>query len=160
MHHMRNGEPVVEEGSELPPSGSPLYYARVRLLAGVPARIVLLASRTGPAARPATGCLRGLSVLARAVSRRAFGSWTTPGWASARVFAPAHVAFPLLGLGRHPEFVFRSSIPRPSMPLFTLHPAPRGTQRKTQGQDGSLLLSCGALFIPDYTPVYPDDCSC
>src|SRR5881227_290165 len=34
------------------------------------------------------------------------------------------------------------------MPLSTLHPAPRGTQRKTRGQDGSLLLSCGALSSP------------
>src|SRR5207248_10588700 len=34
------------------------------------------------------------------------------------------------------------------MPLSTLHPAPRGTERKTRGQDGSLLLSCGALSSP------------
>src|SRR5580698_5820470 len=34
------------------------------------------------------------------------------------------------------------------MPLSTLHPAPRGTQRKTRGQDGLLLLSCGALSSP------------
>jgi hypothetical protein len=35
-----------------------------------------------------------------------------------------------------------------SMPLSTLHPAPRGTRRKTRGQDGSLLLSRGALSSP------------
>src|SRR5207248_3596988 len=34
------------------------------------------------------------------------------------------------------------------MPLSTLHPAPRGTERKTRGQDGSLLLSCGSLSSP------------
>src|SRR5438067_7003980 len=34
------------------------------------------------------------------------------------------------------------------MPLSTLHPAPHGTQRQTRGQDGSLLLSCGALSSP------------
>src|SRR5260370_6658172 len=34
------------------------------------------------------------------------------------------------------------------MPLSMLHPAPHGTQRKTRGQDGSLLLSCGALSSP------------
>src|SRR3984957_8788469 len=50
--------------------------------------------------------------------------------------------------GRHPGCVFRSSIPGPSVPLSTLHPAPRGTQRKARGQDGSLLLSCGALSSP------------
>jgi hypothetical protein len=98
--------------------------------------------------RISPGCRRGLSVLARAVSRRAYGSWTTPGLAAARAYAPASVAFPLEAHGRRPEFVFRSSIPRPSMPLSTLHPAPHGTQRKTRGQDGSLLLSCGALSSP------------
>ena len=94
------------------------------------------------------GCRRGLSVLARAVSRRAYGSWTTPGLTTTRVYAASSVAFPLHALGRRPVFVFRSSIPRPSMPLSTLHPAPRGAQRKTRGQDGSLLLSCGALSSP------------
>jgi len=98
--------------------------------------------------RISPGCRRGLSVLARAVSRRAFGSWTTPGLAAARAYAPASVAFPLQAHGRRPEFVFRSSIPRPSMPLSTLHPVPHGTQRQTRGQDGSLLLSCGALSSP------------
>lgn len=58
------------------------------------------------------------------------------------------VAFPLGAHGRHPDWVFRSSIPRPPMPLSTLHLAPRGTRRKTRGQDGSLLLSCGALSSP------------
>lgn len=94
------------------------------------------------------GCRRGLSVLARAVSRRAHGSWTTPGLMAARVIVPISVAFPLQAHGRRPNCVFRSSIPGPSMPLSTLHPAPRGTQRKTRGQDGSLLLSCGALSSP------------
>src|SRR5207237_10753043 len=77
-----------------------------------------------------------------------FGSWTTPGLAAARACAPASVAFPLQAHGRYPEVVFRSSIPRPSMPLSTLHPVPHGTRRKTRGQDGSLLLSCGALSSP------------
>ena len=125
------------------------YYARVRLLAGAPARIALLASRTGPAAGLATGCPRGLSVLVRVVSRRAYGSWTTPGLTeTTRVCVSASVAFPWQALGRRPVFAFRSSIPRPSMPLSTLHPVPHGTQRKTRGQDGSLLLSRGALSSP------------
>src|SRR5580692_1876964 len=94
------------------------------------------------------GCRRGLSVLARAVSRRAHGSWTTPGLMATRVIVPISVAFPLQAHGRRPNCVFRSSIPGPSMPLSTLHPAPRGTQRKTRGQDGLLLLSCGALSSP------------
>jgi hypothetical protein len=62
--------------------------------------------------------------------------------------SPSSVAFPLGAHGRHPDCAFRSSIPRPPMPLSTLHPAPRGTQRKTRGQDGSLFLSCRALSSP------------
>jgi hypothetical protein len=94
------------------------------------------------------GCRRGLSVLARVVSRRAPGSWTTPGLPGTRVCVPASVAFPLEAHGRRPKCAFRSSIPGPSMPLSTLHPAPRGARRKTRGQDGSLLLSCRALSSP------------
>ena len=99
--------------------------------------------------RLAPGWRRGLSVLVRAVSRRAHGSRTTPGTRPARdVFALRVVAFPIGAHGRHPKYAFRSSIPGPSMPLSTLHPAPRGAWRKTRGQDGSLLLSCGALSSP------------
>src|ERR1700691_967909 len=69
------------------------YYADVRLLAAVHARIVLwlpvpIRRLVGP------GCRRGLSVLARAVSRRAHGSWTTPGLSRTCVCVPASVAFP------------------------------------------------------------------
>src|ERR1019366_7637041 len=84
----------------------------------------------------------------RAVSRRAHGSRTTPGLSGTRVCVPASVAFPLQAHGRRPRYVFRSSIPGPSMPLSTLHPAPHGARRKTRGQDGSLLLSCGAPSSP------------
>src|SRR5581483_10111521 len=100
------------------------YYALVRLLADVHAQVVLLAFWTDPAAGYAAGYRRGLSVLARAVSRRAYGSWTTPGLAKSRNIVPVSVAFPWQALGRRPVFVFRSSIPRPSMPLSTLHPEP------------------------------------
>jgi hypothetical protein len=51
--------------------------------------------------------------------------------------------------------VFRSSIPCPPVPLFTLRAPPHDEPRKTRGQDGSLLLSCKTLsfstscrFIP------------
>jgi hypothetical protein len=50
---------------------------------------------------------------------------------------------------------FRSSIPCPPVPLFTLRLLSHDSLRKTQGQDGSLLLSCKTLsfstscrFIP------------
>src|SRR5260370_33991104 len=45
------------------------------------------------------------------------------------------------------------------VPLSTLRPRPRGHQRMTRGQDGSLLLACTAVasatpcrFIPALTP--------
>ena len=113
------------------------YYAVARLLPGVHVRITLLASRTDPQSCD-QGYQRGLSVLARVVSRRAHGSRTTPDPTATRVCVPVSVAFPLQAHGRHPDCVFRSSIPGPSMPLSTLHPVPHGTQRKTRGQDGSL----------------------
>ena len=69
------------------------YYADVRLLAGVHARVALLAFRADPVA-VGPGYRRGLSVLARAVSRRAYGSWTTPGLTKTRDLASANVAFP------------------------------------------------------------------
>jgi len=81
------------------------HYADVRLLAGVHARSVLLASRADPAAGN-SGCRRGLSVLV-----------------ACRDCVPPSVAFPLGVHGRHPDCVSRSSIPGPSMPLSTLHPA-------------------------------------
>ncbi len=61
------------------------------------------------------GCRRGLSVLARAVSRRAHGSRTTPDLSRTRDSVPASVAFPSGAHGRHPDCGFRSSIPGPSM---------------------------------------------
>jgi hypothetical protein len=79
-------------------------------------------------------CLRGLPVLVQKVSRRVWGlrlRRTVPGLALA---SRQHVAF------RQSESVgvliehFRSSIPSPPIPLFTLHCAPRGTQRKTRGR--------------------------
>ncbi len=124
------------------------YYVSVRLLARVPARIVLLASRAGPG----TGWSR---MPARSLGSRAC-SFSTCSWLSdyagsagrTRAIVLLSLAFPLGAHGRHPDCVFRSSIPGPSMPLSTLHPATHVTQRKTRGQDGSLLLSCGALSSP------------
>jgi hypothetical protein len=145
------GAPHSSTGGTSTPLSNALlsaHYARVRLLAGVPTRIVLLASRAGPLTGESSGCRRGLPVLARAVSRRAYGSWTTPGLMGTRDVASVNGASPLQALGQRPDCVSRSSIPRPPMPLSTLHPAPRGAQRKTRGQDGSLLLSCGALSSP------------
>ena len=71
------------------------------------------------------------------------------------VYVHSGVAFPFCPQGRHPNCFFRSSIPCPPMPLFTLQAPPHDDTSKTRGQDGSLLLSCETLsfsttcrFIP------------
>lgn len=132
------------------------YYVRVRLLTSFPPRLALLASRRGPAARSAHW------IPVRSLGSRACSfptcvrllDYAGPEQNSRYRFAQC--GLPLRPLGRRPECVFRSSIPRPSVPLSTLHPAPHGTQRKTRGQDGSLLLSCGALSSPTARRFYPD----
>ena len=43
------------------------------------------------------------------------------------------------------SYSFAAQSPGPPMPLSTLRWLPRGTPRKTRGQDGSLLLSCETL---------------
>ena len=141
LHHLRRGPlgpPCSAASQVLCPSSTPSPTCMTGLCLWLP----------GPIHQYCDGCRRGLSVLARAVSRRAYGSGTTPGLLVTRDNATRSVAFQIGAHGWRPEFVFRSSIPRPSMPLSTLHPAPRVTQRKTRGQDGSLLLSCGALSSP------------
>ena len=123
------------------------YHAHVRLLAGVPARIALLASRTGPAADKPRMPARSLGSRACSFSTCVrLLDYAGPG--SSSRLRSRQCGLPVPAHGRRPEFVFRSSIPRPSIPLSTLHPVPHGTQRKTRGQDGSLLLSCGALSSP------------
>src|ERR1700676_3323795 len=137
------------------------YYTDVRLLACVHARIVLLASRADPVAGKPRIPARSLGSRACSFSTC---SWL---WDYAGPVRSIAIALPPVLPSRCKHTVgariafFRSSIPGPSMPLSTLHPAPRGTQRKTRGQDGSLLLSRGALssstarrFIP--TIALPD----
>jgi len=59
-----------------------------------------------------------------------------------RCFAPADIAFPIVEQGRRPRLGFRSSYSRLPVPLSTLRLWPHDQLRKTQGQDGSRLLSC------------------
>jgi hypothetical protein len=89
-------------------------------------------------------CL-GLPVLVHVVSRRARGLRLREADRLLRASAAGRVAFPFCPQDRRLELVLRSSIPGPPMPLSTLRSPPRGGTRKTQGQDGSLLLSCRTL---------------
>ena len=62
------------------------------------------------------------------------GSTTTQGRPAARIIAVGRVAF-RSGYGVGALIAnFRSSIPSPSFPLFTLHWRPRGIQCKTRGR--------------------------
>ncbi len=65
------------------------------------------------------------------------------------------LTFPYVHRVGIPVGISRSSIHSPPMPLSTLRPAPRDAHRRTQGQDGSLLLSRQDSFIPYCMPVYP-----
>jgi hypothetical protein len=49
-------------------------------------------------------------------------------------YRPRHVAFHQIKSVGALIASFRSSIPSPPVPLFTLRPAPRGAQRKTRGR--------------------------
>jgi hypothetical protein len=145
------------------------YYTDVRLLArrsctdcafGFPCRSGgWLAPDAGEASLrpPLRGPVR--SVLARAVSRRAHGSRTTPGLTAGRVIVPISVAFPLQAHGRRPNCVFRSSIPGPVDASVYASP---GTSRHPAQDSRSRWFATPFLwgsFIPDCTPVYPDDCT-
>jgi hypothetical protein len=86
------------------------------------------------------------------------GSQTTGDSACPRDDGQADVAFPCNGSGRHLHLNFRSSIPGPPVPLFTLRRPPRDYRRKTRGQGGSLLLSCRTLSFPTtcrFIPAHP-----
>ena len=134
------------------------YYADVRLLAGVHARVTLLAFRADPVAG-CPGCRRGLSVLARAVSRRAYGSWTTLGLPRTRDIVRCNVAFPL---GAHSlRHRLRFSKLDSSPVDASVYTSP-GTSRHPAQDSRSRWFATPFLwgsFIPDYTPVYPDACA-
>src|ERR1700746_4103420 len=62
------------------------------------------------------------------------GSTTTQDRAGTCDIAPAHIAFRQCKSVSILIASFRSSIPSPPVPLFTLRRTPRGVQRKTRGR--------------------------
>ena len=89
------------------------------------------------------------------------GSATTQGRPAARAGVAGRVAF-RSGDGVGALIAnFRSSIPSPSFPLFTLHRPPRGEPVQNSGPSGLLVLSREALssstpcrFIPAHHPIF------
>src|SRR5215831_2720779 len=108
------------------------YYAAVRLLGDVHTGRPALAFARRPANLRRR--LRGLPVPVQEVSRRIWGlrlRRTGPGLAlSPRVMLPSAESDRVGVLIAR----FRSSIPSPPIPLFTLRCTPRGAQRKTRGR--------------------------
>ena len=71
------------------------------------------------------GCWRGLSVLARVVSRRAYGSWTTLGLPrTSRYIVRNSVAFPLGALGLRHRLRFSKLISSPADASIYASPGP------------------------------------
>jgi len=62
------------------------------------------------------------------------GSATTRDQPETRANVPGHTAFRFDDSVGVPIAIFRSSIPSPPIPLFTLHRASRDTLRKTRGR--------------------------
>ena len=123
------------------------YYADVRLLACVPARIVLLASRADPVA----GWPR---MPARSLGSRAC-SFSTCSWLLDYAGPDQSIAFALRSVwpSRYKHTVgariaFSKLNSRPVDASVYASPGTSRHQRKTRGQDGSLLLSRGALSSP------------
>ena len=130
------------------------YYAAVRLLARVHARITLLASRAGPAP-VGPERWRGLSVLARAVSWLAYGSPTTPdpeelAFSSPRFCLPAATTRSASGI--------RFSKLNSSLASASIYASPATSQCLAQDSRSRWFATpfLWGSFIPGCTPVYPD----
>jgi len=135
------------------------YYADVRLLARVPARIVLLASRADPAA----GWLR---MPARSLGSRAC-SFSTCSWlldyagpdVNSRLRS-RQCGLPVASTRSAPELRFSKLNSRPVD--ASVYASPGASRRPAQDSRSRWFATpflWGSL-IPDYTPVYPDDCAC
>ena len=91
----------------------------------------------------------GLPVLVHVVSQRAWGLRLRGVATETREKRLCRCCLPHVCTGSAPRnSSFRSSMPCPLMPLFTLRRSPHDAHRKTRGQDGSLLLSCRTLSFP------------
>ena len=106
------------------------------------------------------GCRRGLSVLARAVSRRAHGSWTTPGLTRNSRLRSPQCGLPDASTRSAPGMRFSKLDSRPVDASVYASP---GTSRHPAQDSRSRWFATPFLwgsFIPDCTPVYPDACAC
>jgi hypothetical protein len=96
------------------------YYGAVRLLRSVHAYRTAISLHRPVCSTSVGRQIGGLPVLVHEVSLACLGSTTTQGSRHPRACACLDVAFPFTQQGQHPGLCFRSSIPCPPVPLFTL----------------------------------------
>src|SRR5258708_25983111 len=90
--------------------------------------------------------LRGLPVLVHEASRRVWGLRLRRTEQELAMSLPPHVAFRQCKSVSVLIASFRSSIPSPPVPLFTLRRTPRGGQRKTRGRAVRYSFLVGLFF--------------
>src|SRR6185369_11404738 len=135
------------------------YHAHVRLLAGVPVRIALLASRTGPAADQPRMPARSLGSRACSFSTCVrLLDYAGPG--SNSRLRSRQCGLPVASTRSAPGIRFSKL---DSSPVDASVYASPGASRHPAQDSRSRWFATPFLwgsFIPDYTPVYPDDCAC
>src|SRR4030081_80340 len=135
------------------------YHAHVRLLAGVPARIALLASRTGPAADKPRMPARSLGSRACSFSTCVWLlDYAGPG--SSSRLRSRQCGLPVASTRSAPGIRFSKL---DSSPVDASVYASPGASRHPAQESRSRWFATPFLwgsFIPDYTPVYPDACAC
>src|SRR6266851_2550282 len=135
------------------------YYAPVRLLAGVPARIALLASRTGPGTGrpPDADEVSRFSRVQFLDVRTALGlrrAWRQLAFA----LPPVWPSRCMHSVGARNSFFEARFLARRCLCLrFTRCLTVPSARLAVKMVRHSFLVGS---FIPDCTPVYPDDCAC
>jgi len=125
--------------------------------AGVGLRFWLPVPIRWPGRLPDAG--EGLPVLARAVSRRAYGFWTTPGLTANSRFRCRQCGLPVGSTRSAPGIRISKLDSSPvDASVYTSPGASRHPAQKHEVKMVRYSFPVGS-FIPYCTPVYPDDCA-
>src|SRR5664280_1872581 len=137
------------------------YYSAVRLLGNVHARRAAYAFPRRPDDELLFGHFRGLPVLVHGISRRAWGLRLRRADRQLAIVLPVILPSAVADSVGALIANFRSSIPSPSVPLFTLHRTLHRVRRKTRGRVDrySFLVRLfhppfHAGFIPAHQPLF------
>src|ERR1019366_362418 len=110
------------------------YYSAVRLLGNVRARRTAFAFSRRSDDQLLFRHFRGLPVLVHGISRRAWGLRLRRADRQLAILLPVMLPSAVADCVGALIANFRSSIPSPSVPLFTLHRTLHSVQRKTRGR--------------------------